>query len=135
MRLKRRSGLARLTLLVGAAVLLDTTFYAVVAPLLPGLTHSLHLSKLGAGVLTASYPAGMLLASIPGGVLAVRWGPRAAVCIGLGLLFCSTVAFALLRSAPGIDAARFAEGVGGPVPGTGASPGWCWRLRCSDEER
>jgi MFS family permease len=105
--------LTRLILLVGGAVLLDTTFYAVVAPLLPGLSHSLGLSKLGAGVLTACYPAGMLLASVPGGLLAIRFGARVAVCAGLGLLFCSTVAFALLHSAAGLDAARFVEGVGG----------------------
>lgn len=30
------AALRRLTVLVGAAVLIDTTFYAVVAPLLPG---------------------------------------------------------------------------------------------------
>lgn len=105
--------LGRLTLLVGAAVLLDTTFYAVVAPLLPGLSDSLHLSKFGAGVLTAAYPAGMLLASLPGGILVVRMGPRFAVCVGLVLLFLSTVTFALLRSAAGLDGARFLEGVGG----------------------
>ncbi|WP_249011150.1 MFS transporter [Conexibacter sp. DBS9H8] len=105
--------LRRLVLLVGAAVLIDTTFYAVVAPLLPQLSHALHLSKLGAGVLTACYAAGMLLASLPGGYLAVALGPRVALSIGLGLLFASTVAFALLHSTLGLDTARFCEGVGG----------------------
>ena len=105
--------LRRLIVLVGAAVLIDTTFFAVVAPLLPGLSHSLHLSKLGAGILTASYATGMFVASLPAGVLAVRIGPRPALCAGLGLLVVSTVAFALLRSAPALDLARFVEGVGG----------------------
>lgn len=105
--------LRRLTVLVGAAVLLDTTFYAVVAPLLPSLSHSLGLSKLGAGILTASYAAGMLVASIPGGLLAVRMGPRFAICVGLVALFCSTTAFALLHSTPALDLARFVEGAGG----------------------
>ncbi len=36
----------RLVLVVGAAVFIDTMFYAVIAPLLPALSHQLHLSKL-----------------------------------------------------------------------------------------
>jgi MFS family permease len=107
------TALRRLTVLVGAAVLLDTTFLAVVAPLLPGLSHSLHLSKQGAGILTASYAVGMLVASYPAGILAVRLGPRVAIYAGLSLLFASTVAFALLHSAAGLDLARFVEGIGG----------------------
>ncbi|MBO0767434.1 MAG: MFS transporter, partial [Solirubrobacterales bacterium] len=103
--------LRRLMLLVGAAVLIDTTFYAVIAPLLPGFSHHLGLSKLGAGILTASFPVGVLLASIPGGVLAVRIGPRLALATGLGLLVCSTVAFAFLQTAAGLELARFIEGV------------------------
>jgi len=103
----------RLVVVIGAVVFVDTMFYAVIAPLLPGLTHELHLSKLSAGVMTASYPAGTLLASLPGGVLAVRAGPRFTVGTGLALLACSTVAFGFLRSAPALDAARFVEGVGG----------------------
>jgi MFS family permease len=126
------AALRRLTVLVGAAVLIDTTFYAVVAPLLPGLSHSLHLSKFGAGVLTASYPAGMLVASIPGGILAVRMGPRRAICAGLTLLFASTVAFALLHSAPGLDSARFVEGVGGACSWAG---GVAWLVAVAPAER
>ncbi len=91
----------------------DTLFYAVIAPLLPQLAHQLHLSKLSAGVMTASYPIGTLLGSLPGGVLAARAGPRPTVCAGLGLLACSTIAFAFFSSAPLLDAARFVEGVGG----------------------
>jgi hypothetical protein len=36
----------RLVFVVGAVVFLDTLFYAVIAPLLPGLSHELRLSKL-----------------------------------------------------------------------------------------
>jgi MFS family permease len=103
----------RLVLVVGAVVFLDTLFYAVIAPLLPSLSNELRLSKLSAGLLTASYPIGMLLGSIPGGVFAARAGPRLTVCLGLLLLACSTVAFGVLSSVAALDLARLAEGVGG----------------------
>jgi MFS family permease len=110
---ERRVTERRLILVIGAVVFLDTMFYAVLAPLLPGLVHELHLSKLSAGVLTASYATGTLLGALPGGMLAARAGPRVAVCVGLWLLACSTIAFGFLGSAVTLDAARFVEGVGG----------------------
>jgi MFS family permease len=110
----------RLVLVMGAVVFVDTMFYAVIAPLLPGLVHELHLSKLSAGVLTASYPIGTLLGALPGGMLAVRAGPRFAVCTGLGLLAVSTVAFGLLHQVVALDAARFLEGIGGACSWAGA---------------
>jgi MFS family permease len=94
-------------------VFVDTMFYAAIAPLLPGLAHSLHLSKLSAGVMTASYPAGTLVAAIPSGLLAVRFGPKRTVYAGLALLAVSTLAFGLLNQPVLLDIARFAEGVGG----------------------
>lgn len=103
----------RLMLLVSAAIFLETLFYAVITPLLPQLSHELHLSKLTAGVMIAAYPAGTLLGSLPGGALAVRRGPRATLISGLALVVISTVGFALLRSADALDLARFVEGVGG----------------------
>src|SRR3979490_995911 len=98
---------ARLTLVVGAVVFVDTMFYAAIAPLLPGLAHELGLSKLSAGGLTASYPAGTLAGALPGGVLAVRAGPRLTVCAGLALLACSTLAFGFLHDPTLLDLARF----------------------------
>jgi len=103
----------RLVLVIGAIVFVDTMFYAAIAPLLPTLAHELHLSKLSAGVMTASYPLGTLLGSIPGGILAARAGPKLAVCAGLALLAVSTLAFGFLQSAPMLDLARLVEGIGG----------------------
>ncbi len=105
---------------MAAVVFVDTMFYAAIAPLLPSLAHSLHLSKLSAGVMTASYPVGTLAGALPGGVLAVRAGPKRTVYAGLTLLAASTLAFGLLDSAPGLDAARFVEGVGGACSWAGA---------------
>ena len=103
----------RLVRVIGAVVFVDTMFYAAIAPLLPALAHSLHLSKLSAGVLTAAYPVGTLVASIPGGILAVRIGPKRTVYVGLGLLACSTLAFGFVQNVALLDAARLLEGVGG----------------------
>lgn len=111
--MRRSSGNERLVLVVSVAIFLETVFYAVITPLLPQLSHELHLSKLSAGVMTAGYPAGTLVGALPGGALAVRRGPRLTLLTGLLLVVVSTVAFALLRSAPGLDLARFVEGIGG----------------------
>ncbi|MDT5026220.1 MAG: hypothetical protein QOE61_2646 [Micromonosporaceae bacterium] len=100
-------------LTIGVVVFVDTMFYAVIAPLLPGLVHELRLSKLSAGLLTASYAIGTLVGSLPAGVLAVRAGPRPTVCTGLALLVSSTLAFGLLHTVVALDIARFIEGVGG----------------------
>jgi MFS family permease len=110
----------RLVTLVSAVVLVDTMFYAVVAPLLPALMHDLHLSKAAAGLLTASYPAGTLLGSVPGGVLAARWGPRQTVLVGLTLMAISTLAFGFAHDIVLLDSARFLQGVGGACSWSGA---------------
>jgi MFS family permease len=107
----------RLVLVVGAVVFLDTLFYTVVAPLLPGLSHELHLSKSAAGVLTGAYAAGSLVMAIPGGLVASRFGPRFAVSAGVAMMVVSTLGFAWLNTAAGLDIARFIEGVGGA---------WAW---------
>ncbi|HWF35462.1 MAG TPA: MFS transporter, partial [Solirubrobacteraceae bacterium] len=112
-RAGREAAEHRLVFVIGVVVFVDTMFYAVIAPLLPGLVHELRLSKLSAGVMTASYPVGMLLGSLPGGLLVARAGPRFAVCTGLALLGCSTIAFAFLHEAAALDVARFIEGFGG----------------------
>jgi MFS family permease len=122
----------RLVLVVGAVVFLDTLFYAVIAPLLPSLSHELRLSKLSAGLLTASYPIGTLVGSIPGGVLATRAGSRLAVCTGLALLACSTVAFGVLNSAVALDLARATEGVGGACSWAG---GLAWIVSVTPVQR
>ena len=57
----------RLVLLASAIVFVDTSFYAVVAPLLPSYVEQFDLSKTGAGVLAAANPLGTLLGAIPCG--------------------------------------------------------------------
>jgi MFS family permease len=107
-------------------------FYAAIAPLLPGLAKELHLSKLSAGAMTASYPIGTLIASLPGGVMAARAGPKRTVFAGLALLAASTLAFGYLHDATWLDISRFAEGVGGAFSWAG---GLAWIVAEAPLER
>jgi MFS family permease len=104
----------------------------VIAPLLPTLARELHLSKLSAGVMTASYPVGTLAGSLPGGVLAARVGPKRTVGAGLALLAGSTIAFALLHDAASLDIARLIEGVGGAFSWAG---GLAWIVAETPSQR
>lgn len=128
----RRSEYQRLLLVVSSAIFLETLFYSVITPLLPQLSHQLHLSKLTAGVMTAGYPAGTLLGSLPGGALAVRRGPRFTLISGLVLVVVSTVGFALLHSAVALDLARFVEGTGGACAWAG---GLAWVVAATPPQR
>lgn len=103
----------RLFLLVSAVVLVDTMFYAAIAPLLPTYQDDLDLSKTAAGVLSASYAAGTLLAALPAGWLAGRIGAKRTMLLGLGMLAASSVAFSVAESIVVLDSARFVQGVGG----------------------
>src|SRR5947209_6013154 len=109
----------RLILLVCAIVLVDTMFYAAIAPLLPYYAHRLQLSKSAAGVLVAAYPAGTLVGSLPGGWLATRAGVRSTVLLGLALMAGASLVFGFGRSAWVLDVARFAQGVGGAASWAG----------------
>ena len=99
--------------MVAAIVLVDTMFYAAIAPLLPYYSHHFHLAKAQAGVLAAAYAAGTLLGSLPAGCMAARAGVRATILTGLGLMIGSSVVFAFARQVPLLDAARFVQGLGG----------------------
>jgi MFS family permease len=109
-----------LFVVASAVVFVDTMFYAAVVPLLPTLTHELHLSKASAGVLTAGYAAGSLIGSIPGGMLAAEAGPRTTIYTGLFLMGFSSLAFGLLDNIVLLDAARFVQGVGGACTWSGS---------------
>jgi predicted MFS family arabinose efflux permease len=110
----------RLLALACAIVFVDTTFYAAITPLLPHFEDEFGLSKSAAGVLVAAYPAGTLAGALPGGYLAARWGVRATVLLGLGLMIGSSFAFAFADSLAVLDAARFVQGVGGAASWAGA---------------
>jgi predicted MFS family arabinose efflux permease len=110
----------RLLLLSCAIVFVDTSFYAAITPLLPEFEDTYGLSKSGAGVLAAAYPAGTLVGALPGGYLAARAGVRTTVLLGLALMSVSSVAFALAGSFEVLGAARFVQGIGGAASWAGA---------------
>jgi MFS family permease len=113
----------RLQLLVSAIVFVDTAFFAAITPLLPTYVDEFGLSKSGAGVLAAAYPAGTLLGSLPGGWFAARVGVRPAVLLGLVMLSGSSLAFAFAPTIELLDAARFVQGLGSAATWAGAL-GW-----------
>lgn len=122
----------RLFVLVAAVILVDTMFYSAIVPLLPAYTDDLGLSKSAAGLLSASYAAGTLVAALPSGFLAARIGVRTTMLAGLGLLSASSLAFAFADTVALLDAARFAQGVGGACAWTG---GLAWLLAAGPAER
>jgi MFS family permease len=113
----------RLLLLVGAVVLVDTMFFSAITPLLPTYVERFDLSKAGAGVLSGSYAAGAVLGTLPAGWLAVRAGSRRTLLLGLGLMACSSVAFAFSGSVALLDATRLLDGIGGACAWAGGM-GW-----------
>ena len=103
----------RLFWLVAAVVLVDTMFFAAVAPLLPHYSDELDLSKTGAGVLTAAYPAGTFVGALPAGWLAIRWGVKPTLLTGLAMLGVTSLVFGFANHIVLLDAARFVQGIGG----------------------
>src|SRR3954453_17768066 len=101
----------RLLILVCAIVLVDTSFYAAITPLLPYYADHEHLTKSSAGILAGSYAAGTLVASLPAGGWPGPCGPRAILGCGLALLAVTSVPFGLAHSIVLLDLARFAQGV------------------------
>ncbi len=122
----------RLFWLVAAVVLVDTMFFAAVSPLLPEYADQFDLSKTGAGILTAAYPAGTFLAAVPSGWLAARWGVKPTLLLGLGLLGVTSLVFAFAHTIVLLDAARFVQGVGGACMW---AAGMAWLVSATPPER
>jgi MFS family permease len=122
----------RLFPLVAAVVLVDTMFFAAVAPLLPHYSDELDLSKTAAGVLTAAYPAGTFAGSLPGGWLAARWGVKPTLLCGVALLGVTSLVFGFANHIVLLDAARFVQGVGGAFMW---AAGMAWLVSVTPAER
>ena len=110
----------RFVLLVSCVVLVDTSLYSALTPLLPHYADRFDLSRTGAGLLLACYGAGVLLAALPTGVWASRCGPRRAVLAGLLAIAVASVTFAFADSVWLLGASRVAQGVGSAATWAGA---------------
>jgi MFS family permease len=124
--------MVRLLALVCAIVAVDTVFFSALTPLLPHYAAAAGLSKAGAGILIAAYPAGTLLGSLPSGALVARFGDRTVAVLGLALMGVSTLAFGWSTSAGLLDAARLVQGIGGACTWTAALS---WLATAAPESR
>jgi DHA1 family solute carrier family 18 vesicular amine transporter 1/2 len=122
----------RLIAFISIAMVVDTAAYATITPLLPRLAHHYHLSKAGAGALSASYPLGTLVLSLPAGVLASRLGPRRTVLLALGVLAGASLLFGLAQSAALLTAARTIQGFGAAAVWAG---GLAWVVAVAPRDR
>jgi len=122
----------RLLLLVGALVFVDTMFFAALTPLLPHYADRYDLSKAGAGVLAAAYPAGVLLGAIPGGLVSVRIGVKPTVVAGVTLMAATTIFFGFADSVAVLEGARFAQGLASALTW---SAGQAWLVAASPPDR
>ena len=121
-----------LLLFVSAIVFTDTIFFTALTPLLPHYVHVVGLSKAGAGILVAAYPAGTLAGALPAGLLVAHLGAKRGVLVGLVLMSVSTLAFGWSNTAVELDAARFVQGLGGSC--TWAA-GMAWLASAAPAER
>jgi MFS family permease len=124
--------LRRLLLFVSLALVVDTSAYAAITPLLPSLSDEYGLDKAAAGTLSAAYPAGTLLLSLPAAWLVSRIGSKRTLIVALGCLAFASLAFALAQSTATLIAARFLQGAGAAGMWAGAL---AWLVGVAPRER
>jgi MFS family permease len=122
----------RLVAFACLVVFVDTMFYAAITPILPELSDEFGLTKTGAGILAAAYPAGTFIGALPGGWMAARVGVKPTVLLGLSMLVASSIAFAFADSIVVLDVARFAQGLGGAASWAGSL---AWLIGAAPRER
>src|SRR3954451_17941764 len=114
------AAMRRLVIVATAVVLVDSTLYAALTPLLPGYADQYDLSKAGAGALAAAYACGTFVGGLPGGLAAARFGPRTAALAGLLAVGVASVVFGLAGDVWTLGAARFTQGIGSSLAWAGA---------------
>ena len=103
----------RITIAVGLTMLVESTLYQAVVPLLPSYADRFHLSKAGAGLVLAAYPLPTPIIGLLSGLVTPRFGGRRMALAGSALLTVSTMAFALAPNVVVLDLARGAAGLRG----------------------
>ena len=110
----------RLLILCCFVVFMETTFFAVLTPLLPSYRDDLGLSDAEVGVLSGSFAAGTLLTALPGGWFAARYGPRRAMIVGVIGVGIFSTAFGFADRIEVLDLTRFLQGAFGALMWAGA---------------
>ena len=113
-------------------MLVETIFFAALAPLLPMFRDDLGLVKWQAGLLVASYALGGIAGAIPSAMIATRFGVRRTVIAGLLGLAAASVAFGVADELWTLALTRFAQGVAGTLCWTGAL---AWVIAAGPRER
>lgn len=110
----------RLLILCCFVVFMETTFFAVLTPLLPSFRDELGLGDAEVGVLSGAFAAGTLLMALPGGWIAARYGPRRAMILGVIGVGVFSTAFGFADRIEVLDATRFLQGAFGALMWAGA---------------
>ncbi|NNC23283.1 MFS transporter [Salinisphaera sp. USBA-960] len=101
-----------LIILCCAVVLVDTIFFAALAPLLPHYEQSLDVSRFALGVLNGAYGAGAIAGAVPAAWLTARIGVRPVTWVGLVILALTSVLFGVSNNAWDLIILRFSGGIG-----------------------
>lgn len=92
------------------AVVLDTSVYAMLIPLLPDYRFSLDLSQTAAGLVLSAYAAGLILAIPPLALFADRLNRERVLLLGIAGLLLAGIAYPLADSTAALAAARLIQG-------------------------
>jgi len=122
----------RLLLLISAIVLVETTFFSALAPLLPHYADEFDLSKTQSGLLVGAYALGGFFGAIPGGLLATRVGVKQTVLLGMAILSSMSVVFGFGHSVLVLDLARLGQGFGASLAWGG---GLAWLVAAAPRHR
>ena len=122
----------RLLFLACAVVFLDTTFFAVLTPILADYKSDLSLSEGEAGILAGAFAAGTLVSALPAGWLAARIGPRRTMIAGLVGIGTFSPIFGFAENIWLLDASRFMQGASGALMWAGAVT---WVVTASPKSR
>jgi MFS family permease len=122
----------RLLVFASAVVLVETVFFAALAPLLPQFRDDLGLAKWETGLLVASYAIGGVAGAIPAGMLATRFGVKWIVITGLLALSATSALFGVVDAYWALVLTRLAQGFAGTFCWTGAL---AWVVGASSRER
>lgn len=121
-----------LVAIVSAIVVVETVFFAALAPLLPRYVDRFALSESAAGVVVAAYSLGAFAAVPPTAFVAGRIGLKATASLGLLCIAITTVAFGLVDSGWSLGVVRFGQGASSTLAW---ASGMAWLVAGSPRER